>query len=98
MCLLCALSYSLFYEKESAREKKSPMSRDVCAGKKHVSYGYVRLTRLIIGRSLSPVRLGQKCLCGTKGETRAFKNARIVILRLILLLILILPIDNTHLT
>ena len=47
MCLLCALSYSLFYEKESAREKKSPMSRDVCAGKKHVSYGYVRLTRLI---------------------------------------------------
>ena len=45
MCLLCALSYSLFYEKESAREKKSPMSRDVCVGKKHVSYGYVRLTR-----------------------------------------------------
>ena len=45
VCLLCALSYSLFYEKESAREKKSPMSRDVCVGKKHVSYGYVRLTR-----------------------------------------------------
>ena len=75
------------------------MSRDVCVGKKHVSYGYVRLTRLInCLDALSLVRLGQKCLCGIKGETRAFKNARIVILRLILLLILILPIDNTHLT
>ena len=74
MCLLCALSYSLFYEKESAREKKSPMSRDVCVGKKHVSYGYVRLTRLINRNALSLSCVSAKSACVVSKARRALSK------------------------